>query len=82
MDPQNIPLQLMYPQLVAGPEDDWTGKTDPKERKRLQDRINQRITRETTHFTRYIKIILLLIIGAMSRLHLRDTKKSWTDAGS
>lgn len=55
MDPQNIPLQLMYQQLAVEPEDDWTGITDPKERKRLQDRINQRITRETAHFTRYNK---------------------------
>jgi hypothetical protein len=28
------------------PEDDWTGVSDQKQRRRLQNRLNQRITRE------------------------------------
>jgi hypothetical protein len=35
----------MPQQLQAGKGDDWTGKSDPRERKKLQDRINQRISR-------------------------------------
>jgi hypothetical protein len=32
--------------------EDWTGKTDPKERKKLQDRINQRISSQLSQYTR------------------------------
>jgi hypothetical protein len=28
---------------VRGPEDDWTGLNDPKERRKLQNRLNQRL---------------------------------------
>ncbi|KAJ5201025.1 hypothetical protein N7449_005828 [Penicillium cf. viridicatum] len=46
MSQQDIPVPSTIQQLVAMPEDDWSGKADPKERKRLQDRINQRICRQ------------------------------------
>lgn len=45
MPPQLIPLQLMRQQVDAGPGNDWTGTTDSKERKKMQDRIHQRIRR-------------------------------------
>lgn len=42
--PPAIVLQRMPQQLeVRAPEDDWTGVTDPGERRRLQNRLNQRI---------------------------------------
>ncbi|KAM5370255.1 hypothetical protein ACJZ2D_008658 [Fusarium nematophilum] len=46
MPPHFIPLRLMPQQANAGPEDDWTGTTDPKARKKMQDRIHQRIRRQ------------------------------------
>ncbi|WQF89830.1 hypothetical protein CDEST_14844 [Colletotrichum destructivum] len=46
MPPQFIPLQLMPQQAFAGPGNDWTGTTDPKERRKMQDRIHQRIRRQ------------------------------------
>lgn len=36
----------MSQQLVVRPGEDWAGKADKKERKKLQDRINQRISRQ------------------------------------
>ncbi len=42
-----LPSLLLLEQLpqqveVRGPEDDWAGLTDPAERRRLQNRLNQR----------------------------------------
>ncbi|RYP00176.1 hypothetical protein DL764_006607 [Monosporascus ibericus] len=44
--PHLIPLQLMPQQADAGPGSDWTGISDPKARKRIQDRIHQRNSRK------------------------------------
>jgi hypothetical protein len=42
-----IMLELMQQQVeVRAPEDDWTGRTSTAERKKLQNRLNQRIYRE------------------------------------
>jgi hypothetical protein len=46
MDKDRFLLQPMTQQILAGPESDWTGKTDPRVRKKLQDRVNQRISRQ------------------------------------
>ncbi|KAH7403596.1 hypothetical protein BKA64DRAFT_669420 [Cadophora sp. MPI-SDFR-AT-0126] len=46
MHPHLIPLQLMPQQASAGPECDWTGVSDPRARKKKQDRIHQRIRRQ------------------------------------
>lgn len=44
-----IPLVRMPQQIVArGPEDDWTGITNPLERRKLQNRLNQRAHRESS----------------------------------
>ncbi|KAH7144151.1 hypothetical protein B0J13DRAFT_584975 [Dactylonectria estremocensis] len=44
MPPHPIPLQHMPQQALAGPGNDWTGISDPKARKKLQDRVHQRIS--------------------------------------
>ncbi|EXL98032.1 hypothetical protein NOF04DRAFT_6442 [Fusarium oxysporum II5] len=41
-----IPLELMPQQARAGPGHDWTGVSDRKARKKMQDRINQRLKRQ------------------------------------
>ncbi|UPL00110.1 hypothetical protein LCI18_011044 [Fusarium solani-melongenae] len=46
MPPPSIPLQLMPQQVNVSTEDDWTGTSDPRARKKLQDRIHQRIRRK------------------------------------
>lgn len=39
-----IKLGQMPQQIeVRDPEDDWTGLNDPKERRKLQNRLNQRL---------------------------------------
>ncbi|KAH7255168.1 uncharacterized protein BKA55DRAFT_592553 [Fusarium redolens] len=43
MSSGQIPLELMPQQARAGPGHDWTGVSDRKTRKRMQDRINQRL---------------------------------------
>jgi hypothetical protein len=44
-----IKLAQMPQQIeVRGPEDDWTGLNDPKERRRLQNRLNQRLWSKST----------------------------------
>lgn len=41
-----IPLASMPQQAgVRTPQDDWTGVIDPKERRKLQNRVNQRLYR-------------------------------------
>lgn len=49
MSAQRIPLLLMPQQLEASGQDDWSGVIDRKERKKLQDRINQRVKRMLFH---------------------------------
>ncbi|KAI8651917.1 hypothetical protein NCS56_01408000 [Fusarium sp. Ph1] len=46
MPPPFIPLQLMPQQVNVSTEDDWTGTSDPRARKKMQDRIHQRIRRQ------------------------------------
>lgn len=43
-----IPLQLMPEQAFAGPGNDWTGTSDPKARKKIQDRIHQKARRKSS----------------------------------
>ncbi|TGO68493.1 hypothetical protein BOTNAR_0024g00450 [Botryotinia narcissicola] len=47
MEENLIPLQLMpHQDGLLSVEDDWTGITDKRRRKKIQDRLNQRITRK------------------------------------
>ncbi len=52
-DGEGSPLVVQLAQMrqqteVRGPEDDWTGLTDAAARRKLQNRLNQRIY--STHF--------------------------------
>jgi hypothetical protein len=46
-DPPEVELaQMQQQEEVRCPADDWTGHTDAAERRKLQNRLNQRIYRE------------------------------------
>jgi hypothetical protein len=49
MNTHEISLTGLSQNPVARPGEDWSGKADKKERKKLQDRINQRISRQFPH---------------------------------
>ncbi|KAF5875190.1 uncharacterized protein Bfra_003643 [Botrytis fragariae] len=47
MEQNLIPLQLMpHQDGILSLEEDWTGITDKRRRKKMQDRLNQRVTRK------------------------------------
>jgi hypothetical protein len=46
--PNLIPLQLMTQQAYAGPGNDWTGTSNPKSRKKIQDRVHQKARRKSS----------------------------------
>lgn len=43
---KEIALELLSERLSAYPDEDWSGITDPKTRRRLQNRLNQRSRRK------------------------------------
>lgn len=50
MSPSKIEVRRMAQQSeVRTSEDDWTGVKDAAERRKLQNRLNQRIYRESCH---------------------------------
>jgi hypothetical protein len=57
---KRIHLQHFSEQITVWPEDDWSGISDPKQRRRLQIRLNQRVLREF-HY-----------LGLMTGKHMTD----------
>lgn len=43
---KRIYVQKLSERITAWPEDDWSGVSDPKQRRRLQNRLNQRVRRK------------------------------------
>jgi hypothetical protein len=45
---QGIQIQHFSERITAWPDEDWSGISDPKERRKLQNRLNQRALRKYT----------------------------------
>lgn len=43
---EKIHVQKLSERITTWPEEDWSGVSDPKQRRRLQNRLNQRVRRK------------------------------------
>ena len=58
---KQIVLQSFSQRLGAWPDDDWSGITDPKQRRKLQNRLNQRARRKSDCDKPVYKVDMLFI---------------------